>query len=111
MRFTSTILTALIAIIPFSSVTAAPSPMHEVQRFSGTSRPGSFIVTLKSDVDKSAWLSKRPYVNTSWDFDSEFMNGFSSKLDEETLQQLRADPTIESIAEDGVMRTMALVTQ
>ena len=110
MRFTSTLLTALVAILPLSSVVAAPAPILEVQRFSGETRPGSFIVTLKKEVDKSVWLARRPNF-ASRDFNSTFINGFASILDEDALQELRANPDIESIAEDGIMRTMVTVTQ
>ena len=84
--------------------------MLEVQRFSGEKRAGSFIVTFKQGADKKAWLSKRPDVATH-DFDAKFLNGFAGRLDDETLRELRANPDVESIAEDGVMHTMATVTQ
>ena len=110
MRFTSTLLTAFVAILPFSSVFAAPASILEVQRFSGEKRAGNFIVTFKKNVDKSAWLSQHPDT-ASHEFASSFLHGFSGKLDEQTLQELRANPDVESIAEDGIMHTMATTTQ
>ena len=110
MRFSSTFLTALVAFLP--SALAAPTPISalEVQSFSGETRPGSFIVTLKSEVNKTTWLAKRPNFATA-DFDSEFLNSFATNLDEDGLQALRENSDIESIAEDGIMYTMETVTQ
>jgi cerevisin len=109
MRFPA-ILTAFVAILPLSGVIAVPSTMLEVQRHVGEKREGSFIVTFKNGVDKSSWVSKLPGVVTH-DFDAKFMNGFSGKLDDATLNELRMNPDVESIAEDGIMHTMAITTQ
>lgn len=110
MRFSVTLLTALVAVLPFSSVLAAPAPLLDVHAFRGEKHTGSYIVTLKKNVNKKSWLSKRPNL-AKQEYDSAFINGFAGSLDEDVLNELRANPDVESIAEDGIMHTMATVTQ
>ena len=126
MRFASSVLAALVALLPFAStVSAAPAPMVEVQRFAGVKRTGNYIVTFKKGVDRTASVSTQVVASASdsrllfkqgvdsprHEYDSEFLNGFAAKLSDEELEELRRNPDVEEIFEDGIMHTMETVTQ
>ncbi|PFH47212.1 hypothetical protein AMATHDRAFT_152700 [Amanita thiersii Skay4041] len=104
MKFFIGTLALLAAVVP---IFGAPAELITVEKAAGRTS-GKFIVTLKNDVDKSFVLSQvSADAIDQWDV----INGFSAKLDEATLNVLRAHEAVESISEDGVMHTMTIITQ
>ncbi|KXN86847.1 hypothetical protein AN958_09583 [Leucoagaricus sp. SymC.cos] len=100
--FSSGILAVLIA-----STYAAPAAIHTVETFAGE-KTGRLLVTLKSGVTRSSFLNEfreNATITHEWDL----INGFAAHLDGDTLNALRANPDVQSIAEDGI--AYATVTQ
>lgn len=95
MRFTT--LSLLVA-----SAVAAPTAIHTVETFAGETT-GRFLVTLKPGVSKASLLN---HVNVTVTHDWDLINGFAGHLDDDALNALRANPDVQSIAEDGIMHTM-----
>lgn len=87
-----------------ASALAAPAAIHTVETFSGETT-GRFLVTLKPGVSKASLLSQIKH-NATITHDWELINGFAGHLDDDTLNVLRANPDVQSIAEDGIMHTM-----
>ena len=116
MRFPSTLLKALIALLLLAvTAFATLEPTVEVQCFMGESRVGNYIVTFKRGVDKSIWQERLSFraatANRRHGYDSDFLNGFAGELDDDTLEELRRNPDVEGIYEDGIMHTMEAIEQ
>ena len=116
MRFPSTLLKALVALLPLAlTAFATLEPTVEVQRFMGERRVGNYIVTFKEGVDKSVWQERLSFraatANRRHEYDSDFFNGFAGELDDDTLEELRRNPDVEAIYEDGIMQTMETMGQ
>ncbi|KAF7761567.1 hypothetical protein Agabi119p4_9559 [Agaricus bisporus var. burnettii] len=85
-----------------------PTALHTIQAFDGETT-GKHIITLKQGVKKENLfrnLKAKVSVSHEW----EVINGFAGEFDEETLNEFRANPDIESITEDGVMHAMTTQT-
>lgn len=87
----------------------APAVVHPIETFGGetTSR---FLVTLKPNVRKAGVINQikpNSTITNDWDI----INGFAGYLDEDTVNALRANPDVGSVAEDGIMYTMSTVIQ
>jgi cerevisin len=104
MRFFSfAVVAALVA-----PILAGPIALKTVET-AKQRKEGSYIITLKPNVQKAAHLDKlqgkfrgtESVVSADWDAD--FLNGFAAKLTPEALKELRADPDVASISEDGIM--------
>ncbi|RDB29494.1 Cuticle-degrading protease [Hypsizygus marmoreus] len=104
MRFFTAVVAAIALAAP---AFAAPSPLRTVEKFNGGTS-GRYIVKVKDGVSRAA-LFKQLNVNPTVSHDWKIVNGFAGKLDDATLNALRASPDVEYISEDGIMHT--LVTQ
>ncbi|OBZ72814.1 Aqualysin-1 [Grifola frondosa] len=83
--------------------------MAQIERTAGDKKDSSYIIRLKSGVDKSVhltWLRERLSRNSeiTHDYHSGFLNAFAGKFDEETLNFLRASPDVENISEDPIVQ-------
>ncbi|KAJ7257150.1 serine protease [Mycena rebaudengoi] len=99
MRFS--LLAALALVVP---ALAAVVPLKTVIKVA-EKKEGSYIVTLMDGTVRTS-----AYEGTTYTYDSLF-NGFAANLDADALDALRADPSVASIEEDGVSRTLSIVTQ
>ncbi|PPQ92426.1 hypothetical protein CVT25_008647 [Psilocybe cyanescens] len=106
MQFFTAILLAVSLVLP--TTLAAPRPLRQVQRFSGETT-GKYIVKFKSGASRKNFINKHNLKNKVADWD--LLNGFAGDFDEATLDELRLIEDVEYIAEDGIMHTMATVTQ
>ncbi|KAF8662099.1 hypothetical protein AX16_001209 [Volvariella volvacea WC 439] len=103
-----------IASVVFAAVPAfaVPSPLRQVETYNGE-KTGRYIVVLKDGVSKDNVIGNlrtagAPIeVADEWDI----INGFSSKLDEASLNALRASEDVAYITEDGIATIDATVTQ
>lgn len=101
------ILPALSAPSPLLRISKARSPVH-----------GKYIVTLspgqgernRDDVNAEAFSNSLSSVSniTHW---WEHMSAFAGHFSDDDLDILRADPRVDAIEEDGVVRTLVSVTQ
>lgn len=101
MRFSFSFASLALLV---ASALGAPTALHTIETFSGDTT-GKHIITLKQGVTK-ADLLKNIKAKVSVTHDWEIINGFAAEFDEATLEELRANPDVASIAEDGVMHTM-----
>nr|AIN44165.1 serine proteinase [Volvariella volvacea] len=109
MRFSIfAIASVVFAVVP---AYAAPSPLRQVERYDGETT-GRYIIVLKDGVSKDNVLgnlrtSGAPIeVAAEWDI----INGFSSELDEASLNALRASDDVAYITEDGIATISATQT-
>jgi cerevisin len=101
MRFSLSFATLAFLV---ASALGAPTALHAIETFDGETT-GKHIVTLKQGVNKDdllKTLKAKVTVTHEW----EVLNGFAAEFDDGTLEELRANPDVENIAEDGVMHTM-----
>jgi len=79
--------------------------------------PGNYIITLKEDVSLAAHINsiQARIASTPSNITHEFeiINGYAGEFSEDDLNDLRANPEIDSIEEDGIVQTCAttIVTQ
>lgn len=101
----------LIALALFAlPALAAPSPLLHIFK-TRNPLPRRYIVTLKQDtVDVESYsssVSSASNVTHKW----ESMNAFAGEFSDKDLETFRADPCVEAIEEDGIMKTSLSVTQ
>ena len=96
-----------VAILALCTLPAfsAPSPLIKVRR---AEEPvaGRYIVTLKDGVNREAHVRARSTTH-EWDI----INGFAGTFSEAEVEDLRSNPDVAFIEEDGLVRTQAIVTQ
>jgi len=79
--------------------------------------PGRYIITLKEDVSLAAHISSTQASITSTlsniTHELDIINGYAGEFSEDDLNDLRANPEIDSIEEDGTVQTCinAVITQ
>jgi len=82
----------------------APTSLHSIEAFDGETT-GRYIVSVKEGIQRSSLVAQiKQNATVTHDFD--IINGFAGNFDEETLNNLRANPDVVLIAEDGIMHTM-----
>ncbi|KAH6897970.1 serine protease [Coprinopsis sp. MPI-PUGE-AT-0042] len=106
MRFTAVFATLAALLAP--AILAAPPTLKSVERYTGT-KTGSHIVRLKPGVSRKQFIRKLKLPSNTVDWD--LINGFSAALDDETLNVLRASDEVEALSEDGLVHTMATISQ
>lgn len=137
MPFSSARLVVALTFILTPILGAPTTPLIAVETYSGTTKPNSYIVTLKDNVSKSDhldWLSQQVGTDgvTHPEWQSDFLNGFAGLFDfqarmlvyslinelgptgefsSDTLDLLRSNTDVQSIAEDGIVTIDTLVTQ
>ncbi|KAJ2918792.1 hypothetical protein MD484_g1579, partial [Candolleomyces efflorescens] len=98
-----------------SSALSGPTGLRkrvDIQRYTGDGETsGRHLVLLKPGASREGVISQ--LANTvdvvyQW---GTVCNGFAAVLDSVSLQLLQSLPEVESIEEDGIMRTMGTVTQ
>ncbi|KAG6849857.1 hypothetical protein C0991_010987, partial [Blastosporella zonata] len=95
MHFSNAVLAALALVLP---VLAAPNPAVTVQRSDGDTT-GRYIVKLRNGVPRSSVLNS---MNITATHEWTIINGFAGYLSDEQIQALYANPSVESISEDGI---------
>ena len=95
---------------------AAPSPLLRISK-AENALPGRYIVTLKQEQGTSSTtnrvktfsstMSSASNITHQW----ETMGAFAGDICDDDLETLRADPRVEAIEQDGIMKTFATVTQ
>ncbi|KAI0077290.1 serine protease [Panus rudis PR-1116 ss-1] len=115
MRFFTAVFAslALLAVPSFGAPTAA---LKTVETYAGQVKEQSYVVVLKNGVSKNAhlnWVHEHVGNNTVThaEWRADLLNGFAGKFTQSQLNQLRANPDIESIVEDGIFSINAAVTQ
>ena len=77
--------------------------------------PGRYIITLKAEVAFSAHISsaQASIASTTSNITHELdiINGYAGEFSEDDLNDLRANPEIASIEQDGTVKTCSVVTQ
>ena len=77
--------------------------------------PGKYIITLKEGVSLAAHVSSVQAIIASTPsnitHELEIINGYAGEFSEDDLNDLRANPEIDSIEEDGTAQTCVVVTQ
>lgn len=103
------VILALCVLSAFS----APSPLVKVQK---AEEPiaGRYIVTLKDGASREAnvnALSRKFNGASSITHEWDIINGFAGTFSAAELEDLRSNPDVASIEEDGLVHTQAVVTQ
>jgi len=108
--FSKQFVALVFCILP---VLAAPSPLVTVKRAKNPVA-GSYIVTFKNDVDRSAGvssvtsgISSQSKVTREWDI----ISGFAGSFTDADLEVLRSNPNVASIEEDAIIHIQAVSTQ
>ena len=77
--------------------------------------PGRYIITLKEEVSLTAHVSstQASIASTPSNITHELdiINGYAGEFSEDDLNDLRANPEIASIEQDGTVKTCSVVTQ
>ena len=99
------------AVGVYDSTSTNFSPMASLLTVSKAKRPipGRYIITLKEDVSLAAHVSstQASIASTTSNITHELdiINGYAGEFTESDLDDLRANPEIDSIEEDGISRT------
>lgn len=108
--FTKNLFILTLCILPGFST---PSPLVKVQKVKEPVA-GRYIVTLKDGVDREASVSTLSgrisgisSITNEWDI----INGFAGTFTATELENLRSDPNVAFIEEDGYVHTQAAVTE
>ena len=95
-------------------VLAAPSPLITVSK-AGNPVTGSYIVTLKEGVSRSAHVSSVQRVidsiTSKITHEYSIINGYAGKFSADELNELRSNSDVASIEEDAIFRAFDVVTQ
>jgi len=87
----------------------APTSLYSTEGFQRQTT-GGYIVSLREGVSRANLIAQiKQNQNTNVTHDFGIINGFAGKFGNETLNNLQANPDVETISEDGIMQTM--VTQ
>ena len=104
------LITLALCVLP---ALAAPTPLLRISK-AETPLPGRYIVTLKQGTSNgtdvttfSSTMSASSNITHRWDS----MGSFAGELSEDDLETLRADPRVDAIEEDGIMKALGTVTQ
>ncbi|KAF8662086.1 hypothetical protein AX16_001196 [Volvariella volvacea WC 439] len=98
-----------IASVVFAAVPAfaAPSNLRTIEKFAGETT-GKYIVVLKDGVSKADVLGNLRSTGIASDsVEWDIINGFSTELDEDALNTLRASDDVAYITEDGIVSIAA----
>ncbi|PBK68468.1 peptidase 1 [Armillaria solidipes] len=106
LSFTTT-LSLVAALAP--AVLGAPNiALRDVETFVGKVKPKGYIVTLKEGVSKDELLENLGSSVTA--VFNRTSNGFPGVLDDNDLNSIRANPDVESIAQDGIVSVITTQT-
>ena len=106
--FSENLVILALCVLPALS---APSPLIQVHK---AKEPvaGRYIVTLKEGANRKAHLNAfsrdiKGTITHEWDI----INGFAATFSAPQLEDLRSNPDVVSIEEDGLIHAQATVTQ
>ncbi|PBK68565.1 peptidase 1 [Armillaria solidipes] len=100
LPFFATTLSLVAALAP--AVLGAPNiALRDVETFAGKVKPKGYIITLKEGASKDELLENLGSSVTA--VFNRTSNGFAGVLDDNDLNSIRANPDIESIAQDGIV--------
>ncbi|KAK0215376.1 serine protease [Armillaria fumosa] len=100
LSFFTTTLSLVAALAP--AVLGAPNiALRDVETFAGKVKPKGYIVTLKEGASKDELLENLGSSVTA--VFNRTSNGFAGVLNDNDLNNIRADPDVESIAQDGMV--------
>jgi len=109
-------------IVILSLLTIAAATKIRTLRSDAEIIPGSYLITLKDDVNPDNFIAKHVSIRRNngevvelkdsithvWEAT---IKGFAAKLDDSELSQLDADPEVEAIEPDQIVRIAATVVQ
>ncbi|CAE6420271.1 unnamed protein product [Rhizoctonia solani] len=117
MSRASSILLSILPILAWSATLANAVPVSQVN---GEAQSGSYIVVLKETATmkthvasmKGKFAASKSKTNSQVTYDYDFMNGYSAKLDNDSLKDLTQSPDVEMIIPDTlVYPTTAILVQ
>lgn len=95
-------------------VLAVPSPLLTVSKVANAT-PGRYIITLKEGASRASHLSsvQSKIASTPSTITHEFniINGYAGEFSPDDLNELRANPDVALIEEDGVSHTFVTEIQ
>jgi cerevisin len=92
-----------------TSALAAVAPLRTVEKYHGETN-GRYIVTLKDGSTKSDLFGQLRLSKSNITHDWDIVNGFAGHFNADTLNSLRSNPAVESVAEDGIMHAFGTQT-
>ena len=106
--FSKSLVILALCVLPAFS---APSPLIQVDK-AKERVAGRYIVILKDGANRKAHLDafsrdNKGTITHEWDI----INGFAATFSALQLEDLRFNPDVVSIEEDGLVHTQATVTQ
>ncbi|KAG5634712.1 hypothetical protein H0H81_001009 [Sphagnurus paluster] len=101
MQFLAVVLAAVSLAVP---ALTASKPIHTIQKFKGQTN-GKYVVKLKEGVSKATVLAEARLSKPAH-ADWTIINGFTGELSTETLEALRANPSVEYIASCTLWRRL-----
>ncbi|KAF9445752.1 serine proteinase [Macrolepiota fuliginosa MF-IS2] len=105
MLLPATFITLVALLI--TTFAAPEKRFYAIEKYDGETT-GRYIVTFKADVDKPSLRLSGAAIAVTHQWDG-IINGFAGTFNLATLEELRANPDVESISEDGI--TNDFVTQ
>ncbi|KAK0430628.1 serine protease [Armillaria borealis] len=107
LSFFATTLSLVAALAP--AVLGAPNiALRDVETFAGKVKPKGYIITLKEGASKDELLENLGTSVTA--VFNRTSNGFAGVLDDNDLNSIRANPDVESIAQDGIVSVTTIQT-
>ncbi|KAK0229692.1 serine protease [Armillaria nabsnona] len=107
LSFFTTTLSLVAALAP--AVLGAPNiALRDVETFAGKVKPKGYIVTLKEGASKDELLENLGSSITA--VFNRTSNGFAGVLNDNDLNNIRANPDVESIAQDGIVSVTSTQT-
>lgn len=112
MRFSFAFAALALLVAP---VLAAPAVGAGIHRASGPKKEDHYIIKLNSGVDKKKtirWLKENLDSSSgiTFDYDSNFLNGFAAKLSPKTLEKLSKNKDVASIYEENIFTINTIQT-
>ncbi|KAI0735129.1 serine protease [Earliella scabrosa] len=105
---TVAVVLVTLTLFAVSVVDALTVQLKPIVKFAGPTHPDSYIVTLKEGASKDAHLEWLTSVHgkssniTHGEWQSDILHGFAGTFGRDALNALRANPDVESIAENGL---------
>jgi len=99
---------ATLAAFVTSALGAPTVQLKEVQKATGAKVPNSYLITLKAGASRTPLTQKIRGKKTV--YNKEFINGFAAELTEDELNEIRANPDVALIEEDGIVTISATQT-
>ncbi|KAM0284294.1 hypothetical protein ACHAQH_002087 [Verticillium albo-atrum] len=115
------------ALLPVGLAAPVQNEEREAESFGvvGSTAKGSYIVTLKSDLEardveshldwlndvQARALNKREFPGVKKHYDIGSYHGYSGKFDDETLEAIKSSPEVAAVEEDQLWTLFAVTSQ